>query len=76
MLMLYAVSFLIMIRSIFRVVEYIQGNAGYLLRTEWPLYVFDAMLMVIVMAVFLVLHPSVLRQTKDEESSGELRSFG
>ena len=54
MLMLYSVSLLIMVRSIFRVVEYVQGNAGYLLRREWPLYVFDALLMVTTMVIFLV----------------------
>ncbi len=75
MLMLYTVSLLIMIRSIFRVVEYIQGNAGYLLRTEWPLYVFDATFMVITMVIFLNWYPSIWHRSKSRESSEELRSF-
>jgi hypothetical protein len=47
-----------MIRSIFRVVEYIGGNAGYLLSHEVYLYVFDALLMFLVMASFNWIHPS------------------
>ncbi|MCJ1281756.1 hypothetical protein MMC26_001079 [Xylographa opegraphella] len=54
---LYLSSLLIMVRSIFRVVEYALGNDGYLMQHEWFLYVFDAVLMVGVMVVFLVVHP-------------------
>ncbi|KAH7123153.1 RTA1 like protein-domain-containing protein [Dactylonectria macrodidyma] len=52
MLMLYVVSAFIMIRSIFRVIEYIMGNDGYPLRNEWTLYVFDACLMFGVVVAF------------------------
>lgn len=55
---LYIASALIMVRSIFRVVEYIGGNAGYLLSHEVYLYVFDAMLMFFVMVSFNWVHPS------------------
>ncbi|KAK7998959.1 hypothetical protein PG991_014634 [Apiospora marii] len=51
---LYAVSGLILVRSIFRVVEYLQGNQGYLIAHEVFLYVFDAVLMALVMAILLV----------------------
>ena len=54
---LYATSILIFVRSIFRVIEYIQGNAGYLLRHEVFLYVFDAVLMFAVMLILNVSHP-------------------
>jgi hypothetical protein len=54
----YAASVLIMIRSIFRVVEYLQGFSGYLLSHEAYLYIFDAVLMLCVMALFNVVHPS------------------
>jgi hypothetical protein len=47
-----------MVRSIFRAAEYIEGNAGYLLRHEIFLYVFDAVLMLIVVVVFIWIHPS------------------
>lgn len=55
---LYAASALVMIRSVFRVIEYIQGNDGYILRHEAFLYIFDAVLMLAVMALLSVFHPS------------------
>ncbi|RSL88237.1 hypothetical protein BHE90_006585 [Fusarium euwallaceae] len=50
--MLYIVSVLVMGRSIFRVAEFVMGTDGYLLSHEWPLYLFDALPMFAVMAVF------------------------
>ena len=41
---LYAVSGLIMARSIFRVIEYAMGQKGYLLSHEWTMYTFDSLL--------------------------------
>jgi hypothetical protein len=55
---LYIASALIMVRSIFRVVEYVQGNNGYLLRHEVYLYIFDALLMFLVMCLFNWIHPA------------------
>ncbi|KAF2999887.1 hypothetical protein E8E13_008297 [Curvularia kusanoi] len=55
---LYLASGLIMVRSIFRVVEYVQGNNGYLLRHEFFLYIFDATLMFLVMGLFNWIHPA------------------
>jgi hypothetical protein len=55
---LYGASFLIMVRSVFRVVEYLQGSGGTLLHHEAYLYVLDALLMFAVMVVFNVIHPS------------------
>ncbi|KAL4904639.1 hypothetical protein BDW74DRAFT_168252 [Aspergillus multicolor] len=55
---LYIGSGLIFVRSLFRLVEYAQGNGGYLVSHEVYLYLFDAVLMVGVMGVFGVLHPS------------------
>jgi hypothetical protein len=55
---LYASSALIFIRSVYRLVEYSQGNNGWLIRREWSLYVFDATLMLIVMVLFNWWHPS------------------
>ncbi|KAF4878618.1 Protein RTA1 [Colletotrichum siamense] len=51
---LYATSAIILIRSVFRVVEYLQGNKGYLISHEIFLYIFDTLLMAIVMAIFLI----------------------
>ena len=46
-------SILIFIRSIFRLIEYIQGNNGYLISHEVFLYCFDATLMFLNMIVFI-----------------------
>jgi SNF family Na+-dependent transporter len=58
MFTLCAGSLLVMVRSIFRVVEYLQGFDGYLLSHEAYLYVFDAVLMFVVMVLFNYVHPS------------------
>jgi hypothetical protein len=58
--MLYGVSVFIMIRSIFRVVEYIMGQNGYPLKHEWTLYIFDSLLMFLVTAIFYIQYPSKL----------------
>ena len=47
-----------MLRSIFRVVEYVQGNAGYIMSHEVFLYIFDGILMLGVMVLLNVVHPS------------------
>jgi tellurite resistance protein TehA-like permease len=49
MIALYVVSVLILARSIFRVVEFIQGFDGYLNGHEVYIYIFDAVLMFIAM---------------------------
>lgn len=56
--MLYTVSMLILVRSVFRVIEFIMGKEGYLLSYEWPLYVFDALLMFAVTVIFFIRYPS------------------
>ncbi|KAF5258554.1 hypothetical protein FOXYS1_10868 [Fusarium oxysporum] len=58
--LLYATGMLIMVRSVFRAVEYLQGDDGYLLAREGYLYVFDALLMFIVMVLFNLMHPAEL----------------
>ncbi|GCB24955.1 protein RTM1 [Aspergillus awamori] len=55
---LYGGSALIFVRSLFRLIEYAQGNDGYLVSHEVYLYIFDALLMVLVMALFAWVHPS------------------
>ncbi|KAL0769124.1 hypothetical protein CaCOL14_008432 [Colletotrichum acutatum] len=51
---LYSTSLIILVRSVFRVIEYLQGNRGYLISHEIFLSIFDTVLMVAVMAIFLV----------------------
>jgi hypothetical protein len=55
---LYSVSALIMIRCLYRVIEYIQGQTGTLQSHEYFAYIFDTALMILVMIAFLVYHPS------------------
>ncbi|KAL4910531.1 hypothetical protein BDW74DRAFT_172002 [Aspergillus multicolor] len=54
---LYAVSLLIMVRSLFRVAEYVQGKEGALQSNEVYIYVLDAALMFVVCVVLNVWHP-------------------
>lgn len=65
---LYTSSIFILVRSIFRVIEYLQGNNGYLLRNEVFLYVFDAALMLGVMVTMNVVHPGdIARMLKEKD---------
>ena len=52
MKVLFGSSLLILVRSVFRIVEYLGGYNGYLLKKEIFLYGFDALLMFQVMAMF------------------------
>ena len=65
---LYAASGLILVRSIYRVAAYIEGNEGYLLTNEWSLYVFDAVLMLLVMAMFNGVHPVEIEDIRKGKS--------
>jgi hypothetical protein len=58
LVVLYASSSLILIRSVFRVVEYGMGQDGVLLGHEYYLYIFDACLMFFSMVLFNIWHPS------------------
>ncbi|OKL57055.1 hypothetical protein UA08_07398 [Talaromyces atroroseus] len=72
---LYAVSVLIMVRSIFRVIEYATGQNGYLLSHEWPMYVFDAVLMWAAMLIWGYWHPGALRAEKSGVKLLSMRSY-
>ncbi|KAI8650744.1 hypothetical protein NCS57_01409100 [Fusarium keratoplasticum] len=73
--MLYVTSMMIMVRNIFRVVEYGMGSDGYLLSVEWGVYVFDAALMTLTMAWFFWRYPSQLKQAiKANSEEVELES--
>ncbi|KAL1848550.1 hypothetical protein Daus18300_013560 [Diaporthe australafricana] len=55
---LYIVSLLVMIRSLFRAIEYIEGKTGYLQSTEVFFYVFDSLLMFLAVVYLHWKHPS------------------
>jgi hypothetical protein len=58
---LYATSILIFMRSIVRVVEFLQGFEGYIIEHEVFLYVFDGVLMLVAMLIFNWIHPSEVK---------------
>ncbi|KAF5009596.1 hypothetical protein FDECE_4200 [Fusarium decemcellulare] len=60
LVVLYGSSALIMVRSIFRVIEYVMGEDGVLMANEVYLYVFDATLMLLVSVSFNIFHPSAI----------------
>ncbi|KAM0428282.1 hypothetical protein ACHAPT_007183 [Fusarium lateritium] len=82
LVVLYASSALIMVRSIFRVIEYIMGEDGALMANEAYLYVFDATLMLIVTVMFNVFHPSAIinkqsmQRIYNTDSENQLHSVG
>jgi len=55
---LYFGSVLIWVRCVFRLVEYAQGNSGYLISHEVFLYIFDALLIFGTTIIFAYVHPS------------------
>lgn len=65
--MLYGVSFLVVVRSIFRLIEFIEGAEGFLYKTEVFLYIFDAALMFLVVVIMAVVHPGRLVNKKQTE---------
>jgi hypothetical protein len=73
---LYVASILILIRSIFRLIEYAQGNDGYIICHEVFMYVFDSMLMFFTMVAMSIFHPSKVlsRPSKPRRSSKKSHS--
>ncbi|KAI1765281.1 RTA1-domain-containing protein [Hypoxylon sp. FL1150] len=54
------VTLLVIVRSIVRTIEYLQGEEGVIISHEVFIYLFDAVPMFLIMAVYLVLHPGRL----------------
>lgn len=54
----YISSILILVRSIFRMVEFAEGTEGYSLRHEWMFWVFEGLLTIFALLIFCVWHPS------------------
>ncbi|EXF79315.1 RTM1 [Colletotrichum fioriniae PJ7] len=59
-LMTYGIASLMLLRSLFRGIEYFQGESGYLMSHEIFLYLFDAVPMATIMALYLWIHPGRL----------------
>ncbi|KAJ6100173.1 hypothetical protein N7467_001708 [Penicillium canescens] len=51
-------TILILVRSVYRLVEFTEGNTGYLNTHEWPLYLFDALVIYPCVALFVYWYPA------------------
>ncbi|GAD97606.1 RTA1 like protein [Paecilomyces variotii No. 5] len=69
---LYAASSLILVRSIFRLIEYAQGNSGYLISHEAFMYVFDSTLMFLAMVAMNICHPSIILVGSQKQRDSEM----
>lgn len=69
---LYAVSVLVVVRSAFRLAEFVEGPEGPLYKTETYLYVFDAAVMVGVVLVLAVVHPGLLLRVIRKAEVGKM----
>jgi hypothetical protein len=65
---LYGGSIMIFIRSVYRLIEYAEGDSGWLIRHEWTFYVFDSMLMFSVMILFNAFYPSPIEVVLDDSA--------
>ena len=76
MLGLYASSVLITVRNLFRVIEYGTGSDGYLLTREWPLYLFDGLLMVLVLAICIMWYnPEISKGNRKAAAAAAARGY-
>ncbi|KAH6654833.1 RTA1 like protein-domain-containing protein [Truncatella angustata] len=55
-----AVTFLILIRSVVRAIEFLQGTDGYVASREIFIYLFDAAFILMVVLIFLIIYPGRL----------------
>ncbi len=53
-------------------IEFSEDTTGYLQTTEWPFYIFDALLIFVCMALFNIIHPARFLNT--EEAVKEINS--
>lgn len=67
--MLYIVNSLILIRSVFRIIEYMMGIDSYLFTHEWPLFVFDGALMLLSMTAYAWWYPQKLFTTLEKDDA-------
>ncbi|RDW84025.1 RTA1 domain-containing protein [Aspergillus mulundensis] len=67
----YIAGFFIMVRSIFRLIEFALGTESYVMTHEWPLYVLEAVPMLIAFMVLGWYHPS---RWLSAEASGESKA--
>ncbi|KAK0210390.1 RTA1 like protein-domain-containing protein [Desarmillaria ectypa] len=71
MFVLYGASNMILVRSAFRVIEFAQGNDGYLMQTEKWIYLCDGLLMAQVIVAFIIFYPSSYIRNDEQYMMGE-----
>ena len=64
---LYLSMILLIIRSIYRIIEFAMGFRGYLAIHESYFYVFECLLIIFAFALFIPLHPGIWMPAKEEE---------
>ncbi|KAI1071649.1 hypothetical protein LB507_005309 [Fusarium sp. FIESC RH6] len=70
-----AVTGIMIVRSIVRAVEYLQGQGGFVISHEVFIYLFDALPMFLVMLLFAVIHPGrLVRNRRSGKGKGKRRS--
>lgn len=72
---LYGASILILVRSIFRIIEYAQGYGGWLMTHEVFMYVFDAALMFLVCVILGAVHPAHVWVKNEKIELGGMPSY-
>lgn len=70
---LYAACFLILVRSIFRVAEFVEGNDGFIMKKEYLLYIFDACLMALTGIVLALVYPGSFLGRNGSKRDSELQ---
>ncbi|KKP07844.1 RTM1 [Trichoderma harzianum] len=77
---LYVSAILIIIRNLFRVIEYAEGNGGYLLSRETFIYIFDALPMLVIVLWLHWRHPGeiglLMRGEKAFKNGFQLMNVG
>lgn len=76
MFALHTSSVLILIRSVVRVIEYVQGTDGFVMSNEVFIYAFDGLLMWVMLVIFVVVHPSEVGALLKREKLRGGRGFG
>ncbi|KAJ5737664.1 uncharacterized protein N7483_002789 [Penicillium malachiteum] len=69
---IYVASLLILVRSVFRVVEFVEGNDGFIMHREYLLYIFDACLMSLTGIVLIVVYPGSFLGRGENKRDSEL----
>lgn len=67
---LYFVSGLFLVRNFIRIVEFKQGDDGWLLSNEAPLYIFDGGFMLLIVALMAIVHPGRLARKAERMGKG------